>query len=564
MNVRRAHLRARSAASRLAIHTDLRTSTVQRGSTIMLASSDTERTRLFVTIDAEVRAARDEGEALVQGSIFSYLNEKVPGLPRNIFQLETFDHESGLLSAERIYTSTLRIWACRLSEPDSEVPGRSWSLELAVGENEGKLFFGSRLRCFSRHLDFHFDPAVPRVYRDLVSQNILYGDGIKLSRAPIDIESEDEVEWLVALISNPRRVRNIVTLSANGEGFCTVTPNRFAERLCGVAHVVRIYPNASFKLSDVLGAYLSVYDLGIRIYRPTPQIEGDDPLTHTLYTRHALARTSLERVQHSILSDAFMTTVSGALRSQSIPTFAQIRSASATLRLAQVQASGSTNQLLTLQSQLKAARDGCVAAEAQAREALDLAVQEEMTRKEVEDERNQERSRAMVLSARLRLLEAEHSPSTEGAAPRPKNYGDIAWWAERQFAGRVKLHARALRGLKIATFNDLELVCDLVKLLAHQYVDSKRGNREAWKQFEDEIKARGVEFSKSISGARAGEQGEEYFVRYKGRREFLEWHLKKGTSRDPARDLRVYFFWDDEDEEVVIGYLPGHLDTRIT
>ena len=73
-----------------------------------------------------------------------------------------------------------------------------------------------------------------------------------------------------------------------------------------------------------------------------------------------------------------------------------------------------------------------------------------------------------------------------------------------------------------------------------------------------------MEISKSISETRAGEQGDEYFVRYRGRREFLGWHLKKGTSRDASRDLRIYFFWDEEDEEVVIGYLPGHLDNRIT
>ena len=28
---------------------------------------------------------------------------------------------------------------------------------------------------------------------------------------------------------------------------------------------------------------------------------------------------------------------------------------------------------------------------------------------------------------------------------------------------------------------------------------------------------------------------------------------------------KIYlFFWDAEDEEVVIGFLPGHLDNRIT
>jgi hypothetical protein len=48
-------------------------------------------------------------------------------------------------------------------------------------------------------------------------------------------------------------------------------------------------------------------------------------------------------------------------------------------------------------------------------------------------------------------------------------------------------------------------------------------------------------------------------VRHKGQREFLEWHLQKGTSRDPSRDLRIYFFWDEEDEEVIVGFLTNRI-----
>src|SRR5580700_1229368 len=157
----------------------------------MLAATDTERTRLLALIDAEIRIDQPEEESPVQDSIFSYLNEKVPNLPSNIFEIDTYDHESGLLSAEFIHTAELEIWSGRLTEPDSQVPGRSWLLELTVSEAEGRNQFGSRLSCFSRHLDFYFYPAAPRVYRDLVSQGILYGDGIKLSRSPIDVTNED-------------------------------------------------------------------------------------------------------------------------------------------------------------------------------------------------------------------------------------------------------------------------------------------------------------------------------------------------------------------------------------
>jgi hypothetical protein len=527
--------------------------------TRMLTSADSERLRLFVTIEAEVRITRPEDDSLVQESVFAYLSEKVPGIPRTILDVDTYDHDSGLLSTEFLRTSSVQIWSARLNEPDSNMPGRFWSLELTLGANEPRKFFGSRLSVFSRHLDFYAEPAVPRVYRELVSQHVLYGDGIRLSRTPIDIISDDDVEWLSALINNPRRQRDIIALSADADGFCTINPNIFADRLCGVSHVVRVYPDASFKLSDAIGKYLSIFDLGIRIYRPTSQIEADDPLRHTLYTKRALTRMDRERVQHAILSGAFATSLEGALSARAIPTFAQIRSARATLRLAELQATIGSKDVDFLQTELNVSQTARMAAETQAREALDIAIQEEGARKDAEDERNQERARAMVLAARVRSLESRIGPITDANVSRPKEYNEIASWVEVQFAGRLKLHRRALRGLKSAVFDDIDLVCDLLQLLGVEYVDSKRGDRGAWKRFEDGIKGHGVDHSRSISDSRAGEQGDEYFVQYRGRREFLEWHLKKGTSRDAGRDLRIYFFWDEEDEEVVIGFLPGHL-----
>lgn len=218
---------------------------------------------------------------------------------------------------------------------------------------------------------------MPRVYRELVSQHVLYGDGIRLSRTPVDIVSDDDVEWLVALINNPRRERDIIALSSDTDGVCIVNPNIFADRLCGVSHVVRIYPDASFKLSDTIGKYLSIFDLGIRIYRPTSQIEVDDPLRHTLYTKRTLMRFDIERVQHAILSDAFATSLEGALSPRAIPTFARIRSARATLKLAELQANVGSKGADLLESELSASETARLAAEAQAREALDIAIQEE-------------------------------------------------------------------------------------------------------------------------------------------------------------------------------------------
>jgi hypothetical protein len=395
----------------------------------------------------------------------------------------------------------------------------------------------------------------------------LYGDGIRLSRNPVDISSEEEVNWLVALINNQRRWRNVIVLSSNETGVCALDPFSISDQLCGTAHVVRIFPDASFELSRLIGKFHSVFDSGIRIYRPTSQVETDEATKHSLFTKNQLARFDLRKLQINIAYDAFRASVERNVSKQTIPTFVQIRSANASLRLARIQENATKLDVTTLKKQLSAALEARKAAEAQANEALDLAVQEENARVNAENERNSERARAAAIGARVQILEGRlriAGANNNLPEERPDQYDDIPNWVQDEFAGRMRLHSRALRGLKDAAFNDIGLVCELLQILATSYVDSKRGIEGAWEIFETGIKERGVELTKSISGIRAGEQGKEYFINNRNKTELLEWHLKKGTSRNPERALRIYFFWDEEDAEVVIGYLPGHLDNRLT
>ena len=47
----------------------------------MLASADSERLTVFEMIEAEIRTNRPEDDFFVEETIYSYLNEKVPGIP---------------------------------------------------------------------------------------------------------------------------------------------------------------------------------------------------------------------------------------------------------------------------------------------------------------------------------------------------------------------------------------------------------------------------------------------------------------------------------------------------
>lgn len=117
--------------------------------------------------------------------------------------------------------------------------------------------------------------------------------------------------------------------------------------------------------------------------------------------------------------------------------------------------------------------------------------------------------------------------------------------------------------MKDAQFEDIELVYKCLQLLATDYRQMRQGAIER-QDFENKCRQIGVEYSGSITDTRAGEEKDTYYFMHRGKRRKMDYHLKKGNSRDPRYCMRIYFLWDDENDAVVIGNLPHHLDTRDT
>lgn len=152
------------------------------------------------------------------------------------------------------------------------------------------------------------------------------------------------------------------------------------------------------------------------------------------------------------------------------------------------------------------------------------------------------------------------------APPIPDTYAEMGTWVQQYLAGRLFLLGRAKRELKTAAFEDVALVYRSLLLLAFEYRDMRMGFTDD-SAFKSKLLEHGLECSGSIDPMRAGLEGDTYFVNYppgSPQKEFLKFHLCKGASRDPRYCLRIYFFWDEETETVVVGSLPAHLDNQLT
>jgi hypothetical protein len=152
--------------------------------------------------------------------------------------------------------------------------------------------------------------------------------------------------------------------------------------------------------------------------------------------------------------------------------------------------------------------------------------------------------------------------------PLPKSLDQLEVWAQQKLNGRLVLHSRALNGAKKSRYADPALIYRSLLFLGNNYRDMRIDGSlsDAAERCQARLLELGLELTNSISPARAGEQGDDYCVDYPslGELRFLKHHLKKGTSRDERRCLRVYFFWDETEKLVVVGWLPSHLGTRLS
>ena len=179
------------------------------------------------------------------------------------------------------------------------------------------------------------------------------------------------------------------------------------------------------------------------------------------------------------------------------------------------------------------------------------------------DELRQNSNQLKALIAYLRSLSSESGQDRD--IPTDGDYSEVRDWIDTYFPDKLVLLPRAVRSLKDAIFEDKALVYKCLILLATKYHAYRMGLR-SYEKFLEECKRvdAGLEERGAITDTAAGMQGDEYFVQYKGKKHKLERHLAKGSNKDRRYCLRIYFFWDDEDQVVVIGDLPHHLDTSAT
>jgi hypothetical protein len=496
-------------------------------------------------------------------------------LPNNAWEGDSFElEEVGAQRTAAVTVSDPHYWAARLDDADRYVPQRVWTTEIGIGEHaRGTVLVGARLFCSTRGDLVPFNRSVPGFIRQIVEGQPAELDGHSISTRPRVIATEEDVDDLVGLLISPVRTCDVIVFSLPERSTdpleTAASASEVALRTIGGAHVTILTGPASYMLTDRVGKEFSVFHQGVRTYRPGFNPNQDEPFSHPLALPSRIAAwpdDGARAYERFLVAQALARTVSRSDIENKLPSFAAVRRVAAQIRISAAQDGGSsTSDLLKLAEEENERLRKALDEEKDTSDGLLKVAEDERSR--MEAEADQLRANNRHLRCRIQQLE-EQSRSNGGTYSDidvPSTLGNFEDWCTRHLAGSVEMHNRAFQGIKRSEFAQVPLIYKSLLMLRDYYVPMRRnGGLERLQAFEQACETLGITEEPTFTGPRLGEEGETYLVRFSGRLVELDRHLKKGISREPRFCLRVYFFWDAKGEQVVVGWLPSHLDTRIT
>ena len=512
----------------------------------------------------EVTLHRKDDHSLkkVVTSILGWIEPRTgSSLPKEAWRLQPFElTDIGSQRTAAVTLDTPRCWAARLDDADKKVARRTWSTEIYVLDNDHELRLGVRLVCTSHDDGPAYDRSVPGFVSQLLRQYSGRLDGYPISQTAQLIRTHEEVEALATLLQDPYRTADVILVSLPEESESLsdsqIDHSNLHRRLQGIAHVYFISGPAGFFLTDRIGRSLSTFHQGVRSYRPGLVLGEDDPGRHPL----TLAR----RIQEWTGGPQAFTTwlINQALRqtvirpsAQKLPSFTRLRQLATKHSFQQARQQGSDD---TAMLALYEADNEQLRKEVQEYELLLQTADQE--RSLLEEELRNAHAQTLGLRHRIRQLELAQRELPQSDVVIPNSLEGFEQWCHENLSGAVELVRRAYDGVQQSQFHDPALIYRALLLLRHYYVPMRQeGGSERHAAY---LQALAELYLDDEPIGEAGNYYSGYEVNFRGRRRELERHLKGSNSRDPRHGFRLYYFWDDEEQLVVVGWLPSHLTNR--
>ncbi len=496
-------------------------------------------------------------------------------LPSEAAQHRSFEVSEETRLCECIAVPERMLWAIhfKFTGKDDTV----WYYDISLVRENDHLRFGMKI-------DTAFGADVRTLQAKLPLVESLLGSGLLAQGRPVtanlwQVNTPEDVAELVSLLEDPCRSLPVIVTSAvnwNAWRFTPTPPgylvnaDYLAGRVKGYAIVVQMSFQGAFALTEAVGKSWSVYDGACRTYFPKVDFDNGFPAHHPCNLKDKIWFWNYEGERGERGYTAFLIDTAHRVASTSRTDWSGLyfvpdaRILAAELEMAHAaHLANAPERELAMQNHIAALQRKLRTAE---EENADWLTELENATAEAEYYKQENAALRLQLDALRTHLIRQSGESPDKEITIPDNYKIMGEWVKEHLAGRLVLLPRAERAASKAEYTEVGMVYRALLILANEYRDSRMGvgTDEAFRQA---LARYGMNFSGSIDKSRAGQEGETYYVNYpigSSQRAFLQFHLERGNRHENRFCMRIYFFWDEDTNQVVVGWLPSHLSNRIS
>jgi hypothetical protein len=463
------------------------------------------------------------------------------------------------------------LWTMRFDDRHQMEKGAFWRVELTLLGGDGPAI-GARISQIRKHESAPPpEPSSPHVLRQIASTVGLYDRGMPLLSQVWTPAGEHDIKRLVGLLEDPARIQPVIAVSIRMQDEQYNRVERIAERLTGVAHVVVVDADATKAMVNRFGKNRAVYGRAIRLYQPGFG-QDSDPFNSPLWSFTDLHKG----IVGDILEQACAMGLTAASLDERVPTFQAVcrlivdsRLAAARRQMDHVATSADEERvkLSAIQKELEAA---LATYKAQVMDVEKSALQLKSELQAAKIERDDALDEVRRLQYQINASRQRTRTAGEYVLepdPYPDSWGDVESWINSHGNGRLVLLPQAIKAARDSNFVDIEFVCHVLEFLAEHYVPMRLrrvDDDDARRRYEEAKVALGLDVSPVGDALKDRRYAKSYKRHYSGTTITLDQHVKGGDRVDPTRLFRLYFWYDQEQGQVVIGHFPTHLTNRLT
>ncbi len=222
-------------------------------------------------------------------------NDASTELPEGAWKGDAFQHEANdrSFTAVRAKGDTSDAWALRFAEPGEGDTEQLWTTEIATREQSGQEpLFSVRTLVKSTDHKLRSQPTVPRFMEHVAGECGLEQGAAKIEKDPWIIESDYDAANLTEFLVDPDRRTPAFVLTVAEEAENPTEPlieaGPLATDTLGIAKVVVLPAEYTWKLTNRFGKRLSVYRGALRVYLPGFREDTDPEGGHDLFMPHRM------------------------------------------------------------------------------------------------------------------------------------------------------------------------------------------------------------------------------------------------------------------------------------